>query len=108
MSDEIVVFVTCPAEASDEIAAHLVSNGLAACVNIIRSVISVYKWEGRIEKDTESLLIIKSRLQVWEQLEAKIRELHSYDVPEIICLPIIEGHQPYLDWVKASLQGETQ
>ncbi|HEY9784252.1 MAG TPA: divalent-cation tolerance protein CutA, partial [Candidatus Obscuribacterales bacterium] len=108
MSDEVVVFVTCPSEAADEIAAQLVTESLAACVNIVRSVTSVYRWEGRIEKDEESLLVIKSRLKLWDSLENRIRELHSYDVPEMICIPIVEGLQPYLDWLKASLTGDGQ
>ncbi|MCC7530056.1 MAG: divalent-cation tolerance protein CutA [Candidatus Melainabacteria bacterium] len=104
MSDEVVVFVTCPALASQDMAEQLVSSSLAACVNIIPSIKSVYKWEERLTiDDNEALLIIKSNLSRWADLESRIRAIHSYDVPEIICVPIVEGHKPYLNWLNQSV-----
>ncbi len=104
MSDEVVVFVTCPAVASQDIAEQLVLSSLAACVNIVPAIKSVYKWQEKLTIDgEESLLIIKSNLARWADLESKIREIHSYDVPEIICVPIVEGHTPYLNWLNQSV-----
>jgi periplasmic divalent cation tolerance protein len=109
MSDEVVVFVTCPAVASQDIAEQLVLSSLAACVNIVPAIKSVYKWEGKLTIDgEEALLIIKSNLARWADLESKIREIHSYDVPEIICVPIVEGHTPYLNWLNQSVALQAQ
>jgi len=104
MSDEVIVFVTCPANAAEDIAKQLVDSELAACVNIISGVKSVYRWDGKLNIDNdETLLIIKSSLVLWSRLETKILSIHSYDVPEIICVPIVEGHKPYLNWLNQSL-----
>lgn len=109
MSDEVVVFVTCPAVASQDIAEQLVLSSLAACVNIVPAIKSVYKWEEKLTiDDEEALLIIKSNLARWADLESKLREIHSYDVPEIICVPIVEGHTPYLNWLNQSVALQTQ
>lgn len=104
MSDEVLALVTCPQEASDLIAEELINSQLVACVNIIPQIKSVYKWEGKLAKEQEALLIIKTNLRVWSQLESKIRSVHSYDVPEIICVPIVEGHKPYLDWLNSCIR----
>jgi periplasmic divalent cation tolerance protein len=113
MSEEVVVFVTCPAVASQNFAEQLIESNLAACVNILPSIKSVYKWEGKLTVDEdEALLIVKSNLAVWADLESKIRAIHTYEVPEIICVPIVEGHEPYLKWLNQSVllqaQGERQ
>lgn len=113
MSEEVVVFVTCPAIASQTFAEQLIESNVAACVNILPAIKSVYKWENKLTVDDgEALLIIKSSLAVWADLESKIRSIHSYDVPEIICVPIVEGHEPYLKWLNQSVllqaQGERQ
>ncbi len=113
MSQEVVVFVTCPAAAAEDIATRLVESGLVACVNIVPSIKSVYKWEEKLTIDSqESLLIIKTNLARWADLESKIEMIHSYVVPEIICVPIVEGHQPYLEWLNQSVslraEGERQ
>ena len=109
MSEEIVVFVTCPAQASQDYATQLVEGNVAACVNILPAIKSVYRWEGKLTVDDgEALLIIKSNLAVWADLESKIRAIHSYEVPEIICVPIVEGHEPYLKWLNRSVLVQAQ
>jgi periplasmic divalent cation tolerance protein len=97
----IVVYVTAPQE--DEAAAiakALVGEGLAACVNIVRGIRSLYRWQGKIEDDTEVLMIIKTQASLFERLSSRVRELHSYSVPEVIALPIVSGSDDYLAWVR--------
>jgi len=100
----IVVFVTTSSEKeASEIACYLVERGLAACVNIIKGVSSVYVWKGKVEESRECLLVIKSRIDYFEKLINAIKEKHSYEVPEIIALPIIAGNREYIDWLNNSL-----
>ena len=100
----IVVYVTAPnIETAHKIAETLVEKRLAACVNIIPKINSIYWWEGKIERDEEVLLIIKSRREIFEKLSMAIKEIHPYNVPEIIALPIIKGNKEYLEWIN----GET-
>lgn len=95
-----VIYCTVPNEFNANlIATTLVEENLAACVNILPSVTSVYKWEGIIQTDNEMLLIIKTQEEKFEALEAKIKELHEYTVPEIIALPIVEGSEEYQNWI---------
>ncbi len=105
MPGEIIVLVTCQPDVANKLATDLVTEGLAACVNVVPSVLSIYKWKEAIETDTESILIIKSHRDLFSRLEARIKELHKYDVPEIVSLPIEAGHAPYLNWLNAQLQG---
>jgi len=101
MSEPIVVLVTCGSEEEAlKIANSLVEERLAACVNIVSPVRSIYRWEGKICDEREWMLFIKTQKQRFEDLEKKVRALHSYSVPEIIALPIIEGASSYLNWVK--------
>jgi periplasmic divalent cation tolerance protein len=101
MSDPMVVFVTCGSEEEAlKIAHSLVEARLAACVNLVSPIRSIYRWEGKIWDEKEWLLIIKTQKQRFEELERKVKSLHSYSVPEIIALPIVEGSGPYLKWVK--------
>ena len=99
-----VVLVTAgsPQEA-EAIATSLVESQLAACVNVF-PIQSVYTWKGEINKEQEWQLLIKTDLAQFSHLEAKIRELHSYEVPEIIALPILVGSQPYLNWISAAVK----
>lgn len=98
--EAIVVFVTAPAEEeAAAIARALVEAKLAACVSIINNVRSIYSWQGNIEDDAELLMIVKTRKSLFAGLSAKIRELHSYDVPEIIALPVTESSNDYLEWL---------
>lgn len=103
MTDEIVIFVSCPASDSDRIASKLVEERLVACVNIVPAITSVYRWQGEICRDSEQLLIIKSARNMWQTLERRVVELHPYDVPEIISWPIENGYAPYLNWINESV-----
>jgi periplasmic divalent cation tolerance protein len=98
----IIVLITCPnQEVSDQIANALLEQKLAACVNMMTPVTSLYTWEGEIARDKEMLLIVKSRADLFERdLIPAVKAVHPYDVPEIIALPIIMGSQDYLDWIK--------
>ncbi|GAB6947095.1 divalent-cation tolerance protein CutA [Vulcanisaeta sp. JCM 16161] len=103
--DYIVVFVTVPnKDVGFEIARSLINNRLAACVNIIDGLRSIYYWEGGVEEDSETLLIIKSRRDRLNDLVRSIREKHPYKVPEIIALPIIGGLNEYLKWIDETLE----
>ncbi len=101
MSDPIVVFVTCGSEEEGlKIANALVEGRLAACVNLISPIRSIYRWEGKIWDEKEWLLIIKTQKERFGELEKSVRSLHSYSVPEIISLPILEGSSSYLNWIR--------
>jgi len=98
--DHIIVYVTAPSEEEGaRIAKILVEERLAACVNIIKEIRSIYRWEGKIEDDREVLLIIKTRRGLFSNLSKRVKELHSYSVPEIIALPIVEGSKDYIRWL---------
>jgi len=97
----IVVLITAPSEEEGlEIARVLVEERLAACVNIIKDMRSVFRWEGKTEDASEALLVAKSRESLFEALEKRVRELHSYSVPEIIALPVVMGSEAYLAWLE--------
>jgi len=101
MSQFVVVLVTCGTEEEAvKVARAVVEERLAACTNLISPVRSIYQWEGKICDDREWLLIIKTRQERYKQLEEKVKSLHSYSVPEIISLPILEGSSSYLEWVR--------
>lgn len=94
-----VVFITAGSQQEAEnIASALVEAKQAACVSIF-PINSIYTWQGELQKEQEWQLVIKTDLQQFSTLEAKIRELHSYEVPEIIALPILAGSEPYLQWI---------
>jgi periplasmic divalent cation tolerance protein len=97
----VALCTTAPGEA-ERIARALVDERLAACVNIAQ-VKSCYLWEGKLNLEGEGLLIIKTEQRMVEQVMSRIADLHSYRVPEIIVLPITQGHQPYLDWISQSV-----
>ena len=104
MYEFIVVFVTAGSSAEGErLARALVEERLAACVNRIAAVQSVYRWQGKVEQSAEELLVIKTRADLFAALEKRVRELHSYSVPEVIALPIINGSENYLRWLSAQL-----
>jgi periplasmic divalent cation tolerance protein len=105
MSNPVVVFVTCGSEEEAlKIAKALVDERLAACVNLIAPIRSVYRWEGKIWDEKEWLLIIKTQKHKFEELEGKVKSIHSYSVPEIISLPITEGSSAYLDWIRENTE----
>jgi periplasmic divalent cation tolerance protein len=99
-SEPIVVLITAAQrEEAVRLADMLVGAHLAACVQILPEMESVYWWQGQIERQPETLLIAKTTRQKFAELEREVRALHSYDTPEIVALPIVDGSQPYLDWL---------
>ncbi|MDP6436079.1 MAG: divalent-cation tolerance protein CutA [Gammaproteobacteria bacterium] len=104
MSEEhLLVLCTCPdKEVAEAIATGLVEAGLAACVNRVPGITSVYKWQDKLEKDAEELLLIKTSAAAWDGLEAEIKRLHPYELPEIIAVPITAGSHEYLNWIRES------
>ena len=98
---EVVVFITASNEdEAAKIARGLVGSRLAGCVNIIRNVRSIYRWEEKVEDEPEVLMIAKTQKSLLENLINKVKELHSYTVPEIIALPIVDGSEEYLKWLR--------
>lgn len=105
VEDELlVVYVTAPADAAQNLAQLLVSRQLAACVNLISSVQSVYRWQGAVESATETLMMIKTPRSGFEQLRAAVVEHHPYDTPEVIGFKVDSAHQAYADWVKGAVE----
>jgi len=105
MTDKIIVFSTCgSAEEAQKIARALVEGRVAACVNILPEIRSVYRWKGAVEEASEWLLLIKTTQAQFERLRAEIARLHSYEVPEIVALPVAGGLEAYLDWIAASVE----
>lgn len=101
--DEIrVVYCTCPdQESAGRIARIVVAGQLAACVNILPGVISVYRWQDEVREAAEFLLVIKTTHARYRQLEALLKRHHPYDTPEVLALPVVAGSEQYLDWVRA-------
>jgi len=105
MNESIVVFVTCGSEEEAlKIANALVEDHLAACANLVSPIRSIYRWEGKIWDEKEWLLIIKTHEKRYVELEKRVKTLHSYAVPEIIGLPIVEGSSSYLHWLAEMTQ----
>jgi periplasmic divalent cation tolerance protein len=106
MSDKIIVFVTCESkEQAETIAQAVVSEKLAACVNVLPGIRSCYVWEGKLTWSDELLLLIKTTRGRFEQLKGRIQELHSYAVPEIVGVTIDEAFDKYLDWIDECVGG---
>ncbi len=100
-SRTLVVLVTCPkGTVAEQIARSLVSERLAACVNVVPSLMSTYRWQGKICRDPELLLIIKTRRPLLQALIDRVQTLHPYTVPEVIALPLVGGSPTYLAWVE--------
>jgi len=107
MTDKIVVLSTCASpEEAEKIARALVEKKLAACVNILPAVRSIYRWKDGIEDDQETLLLIKSSRALFGELRAEIQKLHSYEIPEAIAIPIVDGLERYLEWIADALRTE--
>jgi len=101
----IVILITASKkEEARKIAAKLLKEKLVACVNIMDKVESFFWWQGKIDKAAESLMVIKSTKAKFKKIVKSVLSAHSYTVPEIIALPIIAGHKPYLDWIDASIR----
>ncbi len=103
----VVVLITVgdPEEAR-KIAGALVDRRKAACVNIVPQVTSIFRWEGNIEDEKESLLVVKTRAELLPELKALVSGIHSYEVPEIIALPIVDGNAEYLEWIGTETEAE--
>ena len=103
--DPIIVFMTAAnGEEATRLADMLIGAHLAACVQILPEMESVYRWEGKIERQSEILLLAKTSAGKFADLEREVRALHSYDTPEIVAVPILAGSTPYLQWLAQSLQ----
>ena len=99
-NDAIVVFLTAAnGEEATRLAEMLVGAHLAACVQILPEIESVYRWQGKIERNSEVLLLAKTTRGNFDELEREVRALHSYDTPEIVAVPILTGSAPYLEWL---------
>jgi periplasmic divalent cation tolerance protein len=97
-----IAFCTCPDdEVAERIATAVVEERLAACVNRVAGIVSTYRWQGRIHRDSEQLLIIKTTRQRFEALRARIASLHPYDLPEVIAVDVVAGFDRYLAWIEA-------
>ncbi|MEJ2738211.1 MAG: divalent-cation tolerance protein CutA [Anaerolineae bacterium] len=106
MSEPIVVLITTSSQVeADRIANALVAEMMAACVNVIPGVTSVYRWQGDVQRAQEWLLVAKSRSDVLDDLIRRVKALHSYDVPEIIALPLAGGYDAYLSWIDNEVHG---
>lgn len=107
MTDKVVVLVTCGnEEEAAKIARALVEEQLAACVNIAQPVRSIYRWQGKLTDDQEVLLVIKTTRPLFDRVRRAVEKLHSYQVPEVVCLPVIDGAPNYLEWVTSSVKQE--
>lgn len=104
-SEAWVVLVTAPNEREAEtLARTLVEEELAACVNLVPGIRSFYRWEGKVADDREVLLVAKTRRDRFADLAARVRTLHSYDVPEVLALEVGDGSAPYLEWIGDSVR----
>jgi periplasmic divalent cation tolerance protein len=110
LTDKFVVLVACPTAAeAKRIARAVVNTRLAACVNILPGTVqSIYRWEGKVESARERLLLIKTSRKRLAKLQAAVKRLHSYDVPEFIAIPIAAGSAAYLSWIEESVEGSPQ
>ena len=103
MDDNLIVLVTAPHdELANRIATALVEERLAACVNIVSGIQSIYRWEGAVTRDREVLMIIKTASDRYAEVERRVKELHSYSTPEVIAVRIDQGSVEYLNWLVES------
>ncbi len=99
----VVLITASNAKEADKLSRELVRMKLAVCVNCVPAIHSRYWWKGKIEESSEALLIVKTKQKMIKKLIAKIKTIHSYSVPEVIALPILEGNPDYLRWIKESI-----
>ncbi len=102
MSDARVAWVTCPVAIAEALATALVEAGVAACVNVLPKITSIYRWKGEVAHDEEALLMIKTTAARFEDLRREVLARHPYELPELIAVDIAAGHAPYLDWIVES------
>ena len=106
MQERLVVLITAGSqEEADRIANAVVAEMLAACVNVLPGVTSVYRWEGEVQRDQEWLLVAKTTREVLDDLVRRVQAIHSYDLPEIIALPVVGGSKGYLRWIDGEVHG---
>ena len=102
MTDALLVFTTLPnADKAFEVAKVLVEEKLAACANILPAVRSIYRWQDKLQDENEVLVLLKTRAENVERLKARILELHPYELPEVLAVPVESGYAAYLDWLNA-------
>lgn len=94
-----IALVTCPQKDADRIARALVERRVAACVNVVPAIRSVYRWKGEVQEDDEALLIVKTADSRFDDLRQAVLSMHPYELPEIVAVSVEHGHVPYLDWV---------
>lgn len=105
MTDAIIVLVTAPtADKAAELARMLVEEGLAACGNVVPGLRSIYRWEGKVQDEPEVLLLLKSTAPLFEALRERVVAVHPYQCPEVLRLDVVEGHAPYLQWIRDSVR----
>ena len=107
MSSFVSALTTCPDEpTASRIAEALVGEELAACVNQVPGITSTYRWQGKVERDTEVLLVIKSLAARIEAVQHRVASLHPYELPEFVVLPVSTGSERYLDWIRQNVRGD--
>jgi periplasmic divalent cation tolerance protein len=104
MTDALVVLITAPGDQAEALARTLVEERLCACVNLVPGVRSIYRWQGEVQADAETLCVVKTERAAFERLRARVVALHPYDVPEVVALPVELGHAPYLAWLAGALE----
>lgn len=104
--DCVVVLITAPTrEVAEELGEGLVREGLAACVNIIPAVTSIFNWEEKLCREEEVLMLVKSTAEIFPSVAEHVRRHHPYELPEVVALPVADGLEAYLDWVRKSCAG---
>lgn len=96
-----IALVSCPPDIADALATALVEARVAACVNIVPKLRSIYRWQGEVQRDDEALLVIKTSAERFEDLKREVLARHPYELPEVIAVDIADGHTPYLEWIAA-------
>ena len=105
MTDKVIVFSTCASrEEGKRIARVLVEERLAACVNVIDGIVSIYQWQGKVHEGDEVMLVVKSRRDLLARLQERLANMHSYEVPEAIAIPVVDGLPAYLEWLERELE----
>lgn len=100
MTDALIVLTTLPSsDAAAELAKKVVGEKLAACANLIPALRSIYRWQDKLQDENEVLVLFKTRQEQFERLKARILELHPYEVPEVLAIPVEQGYQAYLEWI---------
>jgi periplasmic divalent cation tolerance protein len=104
MTDKVIVLSMCPSrEEAKRIARGLVEDRLAACVNVVDGAVSIYQWKGQVHEENEVLLVVKSRRDLLGRLQERLASMHSYEVPEAIAIPVVDGLPGYLEWMDREL-----